>query len=139
MRSFNGNAVAIALARYVRDFVSRPAHGVVVIHVGTDEGALLGAYGKPSRRRRAEVELALYESLLAQARVDVVGLGLGPREEAWAVVVRAGRLVRPLTELLTDLLHRRVVGPGISDRRGDRKLAGQRVREWCDWWCSLSG
>jgi hypothetical protein len=138
MGPLDGNAVATALARYVRDFLPETTHGVTVIRLGTDDGALLGVYGKPGGRGRAKAELALYEALLAKAQVDVVGRGLGPRAAAWAVVVRAGRLVHPLTSLLADLLDRRVVA-GAYGPPADQTLADRRVREWCDWWCSLSG
>jgi hypothetical protein len=133
----DGDAVAAALARYVRDSVPGPAHGVAVIRSLADDGALIGVYGKPGRG--GEVELALYEALLARARVDVVGTADCSHGTAWAVVVRAGRLAHPLTRLLTDLLDRRVVGPGARGTRADRRLAHQRVRDWCDWWQSLSG
>jgi hypothetical protein len=139
MRLTDGDAVAAALARYVRDFVPGPAHGVAVIRSRADDGALIGVYGKPGRGGGGEVQLALYEALLARARVDVVGTAACSRGTAWAVVVWAGRLVHPLTRLLTDLLDRRVVGPGAWRNRADRRLADQRVRDWCDWWHLLSG
>jgi hypothetical protein len=139
MRPLDGDAVATALARYVRDFLPETAYGVAVIREGTDGEALLGVYGKPGRGGRVGAELALYEALLAKARVDVVGRGLGPRGQAWTVVVRAGQLVHPLRALLADLLDRRVVGARTGEPPGDRELADQRVRAWCDWWHSLSG
>lgn len=139
MRQVDGAAIAAALARYVRDFVPGPAHGVAVIGSRADDGALIGVYGKPGRSRGGEVELALYEALLVRARVDVVGTAACPRGAAWAVVVRAGRLVHPLTRLLTDLLNRRVVGSGAARTRAVRRLADQRVGDWCDWLHSMSG
>jgi hypothetical protein len=105
MGPLDGDAVATALARYVRDFLPEAAHGVTVIRRGTDDGALLGVYGKPDSRGRARAELALYEALLAKARVDVVGRGLGPRAEAWAVVVRAGRLVHRRCPVKLSITH----------------------------------
>jgi hypothetical protein len=139
MHPLDYDEVATALARYVRDFLPEPAYGVTVIRPPTDGGALLGVYGKPGGRGRARVELALYEVLLANAGVDVVGRGLGSRSGAWAVVVQAGQLVHPLRALLADLLDRRVVGARPGEPLGDRDLADRRVRAWCDWWHSLSG
>jgi hypothetical protein len=138
MAPFNGDAVATALARYVRDFLPETAHGVVVIRQEAEE-TLLGVYGKPNERGRARTALALYEALLSKPQVDVVGRGLGPRGEAWAVVVRAGPSGHPLKTLLADLLDRRVVGTGACAPPGVQELANKRVRLWCEWWHSLCG
>jgi hypothetical protein len=54
------------------------------------------------------------------------------------VVVRAGRLSCPLGALLQDLLDRRVVRPnGYGAAPAERNLVERRIREWCEWWCSL--
>jgi hypothetical protein len=45
MKLIDGDAVAIALARYVRNFVAGPAHGVTVMRLDTGEGSLLGVVG----------------------------------------------------------------------------------------------
>ena len=139
MSPLDGDAVATALARYVRDFLPGPTYGVTVIRSVPDGESLLGVYGKPDGGGRAGVELTLYEALLAGARVDVIGRGLAPRGRAWAVIVRAGHLVHPLRALLADLLDRRVVGAGPDTPPTDRERAERQVRDWCDWWCSLSG
>jgi hypothetical protein len=86
MGPLDGNAVATALARYVRDFLPETAHGVTVIRLGTDDGALLGVYGKPGGRGRAKAELALYEALLAKAGSMSSAAGSAPalRRGLWS-------------------------------------------------------
>jgi hypothetical protein len=134
MTTFDGDAVATALARYVRDFLPASAHGVTVLRQDPDQGALLAVYGKADDGGRDD--LGLYEDLLAKARVEVVGRAVVSRGAAWAVVVQAGRLVQPLKTLLADLLDRRIATLGTDESPTDRGLADRRVRLWSDWWQS---
>ena len=57
MNPLNYNQVATALARYVRDFLPAPAHGVAVIQQHRDQGALLAVYGKSDGGGKAELGL----------------------------------------------------------------------------------
>src|SRR5262245_27893872 len=134
MNPLDYNQVATALARYVRDFLPAPAHGVAVIQQDRDQGTLLAVYGKSDGGGKAE--LGLYEDLLAKARVEVAGRAVVSRGTAWAVLVQAGRLVQPLKSLLADLLDRRVASVGVGERTADDGVVEQRVRLWSDWWYS---
>ncbi|HJZ94034.1 MAG TPA: hypothetical protein VKE40_24375 [Gemmataceae bacterium] len=134
MNPLDYNWVATALARYVRDFLPAPAHGVAVIQQDRDQDALLAVYGKSDSGGKAE--LSLYEDLLAKARVEIVGRAVVSRGAAWAVLVQAGRLVQSLKSLLADLLERRVAGVGAGERSADESVADERVRLWSDWWYS---
>jgi hypothetical protein len=140
MELLDGNAAATGLARYVRDFLPAPNYGVAVIRTGVPGDVLLGVYRKLGLPGRGRAELILYESLLDGARVDVVGRGIGPTGESWAVIVRAGPLVHPLATRLTELLELRIVRPNERcESPVERELIDRRVTAWCDWWGAAFG
>lgn len=136
MTAFDGNAAATAtaLARYAEDFLPAGQYGVTAVPAGVGGETVLGVYGKPAGRDRAWPQLDLYNALLRRADVTVAGRAVGEAGRAWAVVVPAGRLSRPLAALLRDLLDRRVAQADEPDGRpADRALAERRIRLWADW------
>jgi hypothetical protein len=137
----DANAVATALARYVCDLLPETAYGVAVLREGTDGETILGVYGKPGSGGRANTELALYEAFLAHASVEVPGRGLGPRDQAWAVIVRAGQLGPPAPS--TARGSARPPGSRRADRRpfgrpGTRRPAGSDEVRVVAWWHALA-
>jgi hypothetical protein len=139
MESFDGNAVAIGLARYVRDFLPGPCHGVTTIRQVSNDGALFGVYCKPSLRRGGRAELDLYESFLLEWRLDVVGRGIVCGGDSWAVLVRADTLARQIEALLLGVLERYVLLDSDTAESAARSVHIDRnVRAWCDWWCAAS-
>ncbi len=132
MITINGDTLATALARYVRDFVPGQCHGVTTIRVGTTGDVTLGVFGKPGGRDGI-LELLRYERLLRERGVAFTGSGIAEGGGAWAIVVKSGRLVDPLRTLLHELLSR-VAQPAEPRALGATTVAEARLQEWRVCW-----